>query len=500
MRILIADDEYWIRENLKQILEEEFAQKHNLVISEATNGAELLEKVGLFHPDLAFVDIQMPVMDGLTAIREAKKKNGDISWVILTGHSEFEYAKQAMKLEVCEYLLKPVEKQEVVALLHTIEQRRRKERQDISSVISCYLWEAVQGLDSPQKQEEPMSGYRYQSTLLVCEEAKTGGLLCSNLYEEIERYCARLNEQYPLTHSFPVYFRFAFLLLHYYRRETDGENRFAFRDNQFVQEMAETFAKSRFVMAIRMLTQDTLRAVAQDIMLYERNRGFRMLCRNGSIVKFELLRDLTGKSNAETEAFFAAAEELLLAYSKKSLIYYLERCTSVQDRWRECRKQFNEVQETALIEYLTQCLGVDRFRGADEAKEPSLEELIAYISKNAQNILYAIDNQNEDVVDKAIRIMGESYAENISMVSISEKLGISPNYLSALFHKKMGVGFVKYLTQIRMTKAKELLLEKNISVQEVAERIGYQNTNYFTKVFRTYFGLTPTEFQMQSIL
>ena len=111
MKILIVDDEKNIRMSLSSMLRE--LLREDTVIEEAETGEAMLYIVKHFKPDIGFVDIQMPVMNGLEAIKAAKNSTPNTKWIILTGFPEFEYAQQAVEIGVSKFLLKPISKQEL---------------------------------------------------------------------------------------------------------------------------------------------------------------------------------------------------------------------------------------------------------------------------------------------------------------------------------------------------------------------------------------------------
>jgi two-component system response regulator YesN len=493
MRILIADDEYWIREGLKNTLQEMFPNGGNTVVGEAGNGREMLEKIRVLHPEVVFVDIKMPVMDGLQAIQESQKEYQDIRWVILTGYSEFEYAKKAMKLGVQDYLLKPVEKQELKRVLGIIEQQRREERTDFSSTISRRFLDALMGISGPVPKESQMMAYQYQATVILYEQERSEQFSEKDSYEKLWEYCERLNEDYPAVYSCLLWHQSFFVLVHSYLKEAKEENRFFFQDSRFVERTGSDGKEG--ISSVLMPARNTIRESAADVVWLQNHRGIRFLCGIGESVKFAELTELMKGQGEKAGDFLLAVEELLLAYEKKSLVYFLERCTAVQDRWKRCQNEFSAAQEETMKAHLIRYMKLERFENG-ELPGKDFGFTLNYLVAHAQKILFAVPEKNEDIVDKALRIMMKSFADSISIGYIAEKLSISPNYLSALFHKKMGISFIQYLTQIRMEKAKELLQNRKISIQEAAEKTGYQNANYFSKVFREYYGMTPTEYQM----
>lgn len=100
-----------------------------------------------------------------------------------------------------------------------------------------------------------------------------------------------------------------------------------------------------------------------------------------------------------------------------------------------------------------------------------------------------------DLVDQVIRYVENHYMHNIGLNLIAEELNVTPSYLSTLFHRKTGITFVKYVTRLRMLKAKELLTGTNLQIREVAERVGYYSTRHFTKLFVEQVGMYPSDFR-----
>ena len=103
--------------------------------------------------------------------------------------------------------------------------------------------------------------------------------------------------------------------------------------------------------------------------------------------------------------------------------------------------------------------------------------------------------QSSDLIAQVTAFVDRNYMDNIGIGQIAEQLNITPNYLSALFHKKTGINFMGYLKKIRMLKAKELLADPNIQIQQVAERVGYFSARHFARLFAETFGCLPSEYR-----
>ena len=124
MRVVIADDEYLVRVSLRSMISE--LQLPIEIIGEATNGEEFVNLIKSCNPDVAFVDIKMPKLNGLEAIKAAKSLSPNTKWIILTGFSEFNYAKEAIKLGASNYLLKPASPEELQQVLEELFKRSKE--------------------------------------------------------------------------------------------------------------------------------------------------------------------------------------------------------------------------------------------------------------------------------------------------------------------------------------------------------------------------------------
>ncbi|MBI9100954.1 MAG: response regulator [Spirochaetales bacterium] len=153
MRILIADDEKLVRFSVRSILEEIWQSGMaggDLIIHEAASGSELVSKVSSFRPHLVFADIRMPGMSGLEAIETCATEHPDIKWIILTGYSEFEYARKAIKLHVLDYLLKPVGPEEVNLSLRKAIEGLTADRIIRNSIFERKMLSITSNLSSPE--------------------------------------------------------------------------------------------------------------------------------------------------------------------------------------------------------------------------------------------------------------------------------------------------------------------------------------------------------------
>ena len=193
MLIMICDDEPMVRIGLRSMLEELEPSRHTYI--EAANGHELLDKISL-GPDLAFVDIQMPLLNGLDAIKAAKEISPATRWFVLTGHSQFEYAQQAVKLDISDYLVKPVGIKEIAEVMAAVNKWK-----DSGQLVQDYL-KAITDRDfdvssshSIAQQIQEMTGSNDDRALAVDIISKVKAYVHNNYKDDIgvDSIAAHLN-------------------------------------------------------------------------------------------------------------------------------------------------------------------------------------------------------------------------------------------------------------------------------------------------------------------
>jgi two-component system response regulator YesN len=143
MNILIADDEHLVRLSLRNALLKMDLNENNL--HEATDGIEFLHALAELRPEIALVDIKMPYINGLEAIEQGKRLSPHTEFIIITGFSEFDYAKKAIELQVTEFLLKPVSFEQLKLVIHKIFEMIYAKNRDLNRAFTSQIITFVSG-------------------------------------------------------------------------------------------------------------------------------------------------------------------------------------------------------------------------------------------------------------------------------------------------------------------------------------------------------------------
>ncbi|HEX8033385.1 MAG TPA: response regulator [Ktedonobacterales bacterium] len=493
MKILIADDESLARATLRSMLHD--VQVPLEVLPDATNGEEMVTLVQRHTPDIVFVDIKMPKLNGLEAIKQAKAFALDARWFILTGFSEFTYAQEALRLGVSDYLLKPVDPEEVGRVVMEVMREQKKRLFATNQQFERDLAALYHGLTS-LKQEDPDSLlmkahflgaiFYSDSYLMEAQKAQRQSDFLRDVQTEVNQFLADTIRiaLYGLPSG-------EIALVGAWRavQEAQGELRCR-RCLCSVQELLARYSDKVF--CVTMLQTSVCRSYDE---LYERLNWLQEYAALRSV--YGIGRKIHVKTLAEYAAqrhFVAishALEKLIAAYREKLYVQYMQAIEDLIQRMAG-GPAIDSGTKKSVAQFLCHTLPchVTPDQGSDEWKR-ILQEC------GDKGLLAQPRREQRDIVAQVKEFIEQNYPSDISITQIAETLQVTPNYLSALFHKRMGITFIKYLTKIRLLRAKELLADPAMRVQQVAELVGYTGTRHFTKLFTSYFGYYPSEQRKQ---
>ncbi|MBN2910398.1 response regulator [Polycladomyces sp. WAk] len=481
MRILIADDEKLVRTSLRSMLVE---LDDSLTIREAENGSRLIEEIKTEVPDLIFVDIRMPKLNGLEAMKIGKSLSPDTQWIILTGYSEFDYAREALRLGAAHYLLKPVSMDELKEVIDSLEATIKEKRIERNRQFEQEMLNLYYGL-LPLQEEDHRKPIHYSAAMIYIdshleEQEKNARLLTltKTLREHLPERSGR-NALFPLPTG-------EWTLIAAWENPSSGDwesfwNGVARTVDPFVQpDFAVTVIKGNNCSSRRELLQqlDRIKQCAPLRAVLGVNRTWNQ----SDLVPY---RDDPSVWNISCQLTRLAGH-----YHERSYLHFAKLATELENSWTD--DSLTEEQQHNIIVFLR---AVFPFT-LDPADD--ISSWVRTLQAHAENTLLHNEKGKHaahDLIDKVKNYIDQHYMHQISIGEIAEKLGVTPNYLSTLFHKKTGTTFVKYLTRIRMLKAKELLKDPNIQIQQVAEQVGYYSTRHFTKLFVKFFGCYPSEYR-----
>lgn len=497
MRILVVEDEVKIRKGIASLINR---HTEHTVIGEAKNGVEGYEMALRHLPEVVITDIRMPEMDGLQMMQKLQEKGGPWHFVILSGYSEFEYAKQALRCGAEDYLLKPLAPEDVTGLLSSIQEKieaeSRKTRGMPEKKLRDYLI------------ENDLGSAGELAATCGCAEDGAFRLVCAytgNAGQEDREVC--LDRFQKLKQMFPeqkIYFFFT---------ESTGEFICFLEDqnwDQIRKELEEkllgrklsggpwawTVGRAEGLTELKEVYEDLKNRYAYGLVLgygafltQERTETFSP--EDWQYPKIEESRLQKAFYKEDREAFKKAADRFFQELS-------MARILPGQIR-ESCMKMVNfltgmaQEHHRGIYEQL-QNLHVVRQIG----RAVTFQELTNIFSEVVDAFLQHM-GQCEDIsnytIKRTIDYIRMHYPESISLEGVAARLDITPEYLSTLFNREMGENFTVFLKKFRISHARRLLKGTDKKIYEIAQDVGYADPKYFNRVFKDVEGVSPGDYR-----
>lgn len=492
MKCIIADDEHLVRFSIQDMLEE--LAVRGIVwfdeIRQTADGEELLRMVEDCQPELVFVDIHMPKLNGLDAMECGRHLSPDTQWVILTGYAEFEYAKRAVALGALEYLLKPAsaaDVERVVSLvLSRITDKRAMEQVSLEHRILGILQDTFsEGSDADISERRLFSG-----EVIVIDShlsLRDGYAFQHEMIKDLKLWMREHLESGVIAGSAVLDDGNVICVLSSGDRESLLRNR-----NRVSEYIAGYFGQTAGQ------KEDIPFSVCTQFPAAESRSSLTVLLRElQSISADACIRIVQGLGRIVPEARLAAVKEAYIEfYDLLTVIDKIIRDQEIQPAkvlsWlRQNQDQIEELwKDTGISRFFSARIGVDTADRDSVSFSDCIACMIDRISSKGER------SKRTPLVADALELLATHYTEEIGLAQVADMMDITPNYLSSEFHKTMGETFTHYLTRLRMEKAAELLRTQRYTVKEVASMVGYGSSRHFGKVFKRYSGHVPTEFML----
>jgi two-component system, response regulator YesN len=490
MNVLIADDEYLVRASLKSMLIE--LNMGINIVGEASNSDEFMRIIFKCHPDLVYIDIKMPEINGLELIKAVKNQCPNTEWIILTGFSTFEYAKEALDLGVEKYLLKPVSPDELKNSVEIVLRKKTEQQQELNFEFGhdiTALFNNFITLDDLQKSND-IFYFHFMGAILSFDS-----YLSKSENEKILQkfWCSISNLKKDFIDPS---IRIAFIAI------PDGNFAAVFAwnpaDNSAGKIKAELFFKQIINVAKRMNTCD----YCETVLYCDECGSFKQL--NDQLLK---IRELAHLKKLMPYGEPVSLDRLINKYETSSPqeLKLIEMTTDIIKKYKS-GSYYEYIKAVEQIGYYlsSNSLGADAIKPfyrslqcccpkTDLNPKSNLSSIIEILKESGQTKLNA-NSKTGDLVDQTISFINDNYMKDIGIAQIASRLDVTPNYLSMLFHKKTGENFVHYLTKTRLLKARELLTSSdNPRINLIAKQVGYYTVSYFTKLYKEYYGVCPSE-------
>ncbi|HOC28203.1 MAG TPA: response regulator [Treponemataceae bacterium] len=515
-KVLLADDEQIVIDSLTFILERNFPGQ--LEICTARSGSDAIQVCQTNKIDIAFMDISMPGLNGIEAIKAIKEFSPSVLVIVLTAFDRFDYAQQAINLGVFEYLSKPVNRNRIAETMRnamtSVDIGRRKQqteiqiREKLDSVVNIVESDFIYTLIFPSDKTGDLESYLdffnikdssfYFMTIEIHDFVDSGR---TQLYLTLRDIVLSSGSCIigPLMRNRVVVFV-----------PVDSANPAAAEEIRQSLVLLHSRLSTRLGHRIRIGVSSIETQLTRSLPAY--NDSLKALIGSEESSGVFHAADFTD-SPISSAAYPADTEKKILDRALSGDLQSVHTLYGTLCGWFAAHYPDDlQVLKTTLFSLLVLvraqtrqmqsqfggfAVWKDTFRQLQAiANRETLENLIL---SNIDECIGVISEHKQSrmspIILKACTIINENLSQEISLEEISRRVEISPFYFSKLFKEETGENFIDYITMCRMQRAKDLLRDHSRSIKEISAESGYSDPNYFSKLFKKIVGLTPTEFR-----
>lgn len=510
IKVLVADDELLVRIGLRTTIEWE--KNGFTIVGEAKNGKEAVELFDKFDADILITDIRMPVIDGLEVIKRIKEKKKDLKSIILTHYDDFSYAQEAIKLGASEFILK----------------------NNLSSENLLLILKKLSEEMVPNKINNTRSLTKTDHLYYALEKA-----VLSNI--------SKIDYQELMSINTDIQF-FPYFFIAYGKICYNDDSDYDVSNNEFFKNLSNVFISKENVRQAMMMVEDHLiylyninfktdnhkKEQEEIIHILKRNikQFFDLDISFGVSPARSKLLDIpelvTGGKKAYERCFFS--ENKLIHYDQSiekildenikikpdKIRKYLDQSdieglyAYIEERFDKIFTTYNKMEVRKLfIDFISLAQIIHQEKFAEEEvindakfKYINFDKLADFkaIKVYVKGVYHFISMKNEDqgysyYINKSIQYIKENYERNITLDEVAEYSQISKSYLSLLFKQETGINFSVFLINYRIDKSKKYMKESHYKIYEIAEKVGFDNPYYFSKVFKEKVGISYKDYQ-----
>jgi two-component system, response regulator YesN len=527
-KVLIADDERLVREDVKNIISEGDLPLE--LVGEAKNGQEALDMVEETYPDIVITDIRMPLMNGIDLIKNIRMKYSDIKFIIISGHAEFEYAREALSLGVMDYILKPLENAKITRVIMKV----------------CKEIDKMKGVESELRNNFNYNIEKYLNNLIFNYEHKAGS------WVDIVQMIPDLEKEY-----------YSLIIIHGVQPEL---RRSEFIKEEYDMERFDAGNMIRELCSVKMILFNNLRDKTEILIVTHASAGAEVIRQNNIFVNNCFLKINKGMGIPITSGIsncFRGAENLQKSYKEakyavnmrfingnnniyrysdvevlykreyktperklKALeigLHHIESSAVLPDISKTVKDIFSHdgimaagaghvqmlyMDVIKAIMHYCECYNINIFDFIDEkvvygeniGDFNSKTDIEEYVLILMIKIIEARKSKHSDtrlLIKEVEKYIEKHFQENISFTGVAKQYRVNSTYLSRVFKTVTGKSLSRYLEDIRIDTARLLLEQSDNAIQEISSSVGYTDNQYFHRVFKKGTGMTPNEYRIK---
>ncbi|WP_419874564.1 response regulator transcription factor [Candidatus Pristimantibacillus sp. PTI5] len=522
--ILIVDDEAIELETIEHYVP--WDKIGISVAGTARNGKEALGKLAELKPDIILTDVRMPIMDGLEFGRRAKQIDKNVKIIYLSGHNEFQYIKAALNIEAAGYLLKPIDMEELLALLEKV--KKKCEEEQLADQGGDWMREKLLMRILREPNAEKRKEWANQWELSAADFAENKPFAAvyvtfdpapvypgtaqpsaqSASSDKIEQFRSAARQRLDTFIMVEDEPHALFVLFQWQdeRQQTQSTTAFWERLRADLASSSEPSYGSQVTIGLsdpHTGFQEIWNACAEARACNEE----KFYEQSGAVLSPQDLKP-TKQTDDESEQLAAKLSSAIQSGDSEQISMHIasffgavrgeriDRNFAIRAIIRlltALEQHFSMMLAGSLREWLL----VDHWK--EISSMGSAAHMQAYVMHFCDEVRKAANDRdidrNQAIAEQIVKLIGERYHMPLTVEEIAKEIYLSPNYIRTIFKEKMGETILDYLTKFRMNKAAELLKDKALKVREVAHSVGYENVSYFCSIFHKHRGSTPNEYR-----
>lgn len=513
---MLTDDEQIVIDSLKFIIDKNFPGQ--VEFYEAKTGGDAVNICRSHKIDIAFVDINMPGLNGLDAIKEIKQFTPDILIIILSAFDRFQYARDALDFGVYRYLTKPVNRnviaQTVRNAMSVVDETKgrlssdielREKLSSVSSIVeNDFIYSSIFSTGEQKNLASYLDFFNIKSKSYFFCTTEIPHISTQNRYDVYMQFREIMSSSFEciigplMLNRIVVYFPF---------EQTDNKITDEERISVAVRNIFSLLSM-RIGSDIRIGVSAAESDLDNTITIY--NQTLRTLNTSTAPgVYFWKDEETHSKSNSSltnysqriiqriTQGDMQELHHLFKSYCSSLFNDYPNELTFIKNKFFILLVFARDIAHEAKNSYAGNDSEDDTFKTLlDLNTQVDLEQYVfSQLCECTQIISESKSAKSNPVIEKAYSFINNNLSSTISLEDTAKFVNVSPFYLSKLFKDETDENFIDYLTKARIKKAKELLKEGSLSIKEISHETGYNDQNYFSKLFKKNTGYTPTEFK-----
>lgn len=526
-KILIADDEEIIRDGMRKLID--WNSLGLELVGAAENGKEAYDMIKKFSPDIAMIDINMPQIDGLKLCKMIKEEEINCEIIIVTGYDEFNYAREALRQDVNDYILKPLTRIEVSEILKNVvvkldgKKEKRNEINDLNSKVkesinamqsiylnaliygdvnselfhldSKYDWYLISILDidtilnelgrfkEKEKSIKLTKFAVYNIANEILNEKNSGIIFNTEENESAILFFSNGDNKEIVVNDFIVILEEIRCACSKYLKVTVSVGVGTLVNNSNI--ISKSYYNARKAIEYRFF-------IGNGVIVYENEINYEFKQFKGGLVDIQnsIIKNVKRLDSNEVR-------RELDNFSKYMKLEKLDKNLCLNEWIKlviimfQALVDMNVDIEEILKGTINVTNKVNSFKNIEEIKTWVLE-----LHQKCSEYIEVYYDANKKYSHNIKYYMKENFGnQDFSFQKLCDYMHLSPSYLSSIFKNHIGKTFIEYLTELRMNKAVELLNKTNLKSFEIAYQVGYSDPHYFSTVFKRTFNESPTEYR-----